>query len=104
MEESLRVAAEIRERLENRQHSDSAELASEDRDFEEILGSALSLAPEERAMLAGQLLGSLDGPDQKRIDAAWAEEAERRLRAIDEGRAELIDGELVMAGLRARFK
>ena len=53
--------------------------------FGEILSAALSLSPGERAMLADHLLQSLDGPDQKRIDALWAEEAERRLREIDEG-------------------
>ena len=72
--------------------------------FEEILSTALSLSPAERAMLADHLLASLDGPDQKEIDAAWAEEAERRMREIEEGKVELIDGELVMESLRARFK
>ena len=72
--------------------------------FEEILSAALSLSPEERAMLADHLLASLDGPNQKEIDAAWAEEAERRMREIDEGKVELIDGELVMQRLRSRFK
>ncbi len=72
--------------------------------FDEILKEAMSLTPEQRAMLADQLLVSLDGPDQKRIDALWAEEAERRLRAIDEGKVETIDGELVMQRLRARYK
>ena len=72
--------------------------------FEEILSTALSLSPAERAMLADHLLASLDGPDQKEIDAAWAEEAERRMRVIEEGKVELIDGELVMESLRARFK
>jgi putative addiction module component (TIGR02574 family) len=72
--------------------------------FDEILRAALSLPRGERAMLADHLLGSLDGPDQKRIDALWAEEAERRLREIDEGKVEAIDGELVMQRLRARRK
>lgn len=71
---------------------------------EEILRAALSLSPGQRAMLADHLLESLDGPDQKRIDALWAEEAERRFREIEEGRVEPIDGELVMQKLRARFK
>jgi len=70
--------------------------------FDEVLKAALSLAPEQRAMLADRLLESLDGPDQKRIDALWAEEAERRLREIDEGKVELIDGELVMQRIRSR--
>ena len=54
-------------------------------------------------MLADQLLASLDGPNKKEIDAVWAEEAERRMREIDEGKVETIDGELVMQKLRARF-
>lgn len=73
-------------------------------DFDTILSEALSLSPNDRAMLADHLLASLDGPNQKEIDAAWAEEAERRMREIDEGKVELVDGELVMERLRARFK
>ncbi len=72
--------------------------------FEEILSAALALSPGARAMLADELLQSLDGPHQEPIDAAWAEEIERRIREIDEGKVELIDGELVMQKLRARFK
>jgi putative addiction module component (TIGR02574 family) len=73
-------------------------------DFDEILKGALSLPPVQRAMLADDLLQSLDDPNQKEIDDAWAEEAERRLREIDEGKVELVDGELVMERLRARYK
>ncbi len=72
--------------------------------FDEILSAALSLSPGARAMLADHLLESLDSEDQKRIDVVWAEEAERRVKAIDEGRAELIPGDEVMAELRARVK
>jgi putative addiction module component (TIGR02574 family) len=71
--------------------------------FDTILSVALSLSANERAMLADHLLASLDAPNQKEIDAAWAKEAERRMREIDEGKVEAIDGELVMAGLRARL-
>lgn len=59
-------------------------------DFEEILTAALALPPESRAMLADRLLVSLDGPNQRPIDAAWAEEAERQMREIDEGKVEAI--------------
>ena len=100
MEESLKSAAEIRQGLEGRDHSDSTEQAWSD--FDEILRAALSLSPGLREMLADHLLASLDGPDQKKIDAAWAEEVERRVREIDEGRVETIDGELVMRELRVR--
>lgn len=70
--------------------------------FEEIFRAALSLPPASKAMLADYLLTSLDGPDQKRIDALWAEEDERRLKEIDEGKVETIDAELVMYELRSR--
>ena len=72
--------------------------------FDDILIAALSLSPGARAMLADHLLESLDAQEEKRIDAIWAEEAERRAAAIDEGRAKLIPGEQVMAELRARVK
>jgi putative addiction module component (TIGR02574 family) len=71
-------------------------------DFDEVLSAALSLSPGARAMLADHLLSSLDWEEQKRIDAIWADEAEQRARAIDEGRTKLIPGEEVMARLRER--
>ena len=70
--------------------------------FDEVLSAALSLSPNARAMLADHLLSSLDTENEKRIEAIWAEEAERRARAIDEGRTELIPGEEVMARIRER--
>jgi putative addiction module component (TIGR02574 family) len=69
--------------------------------FDDILSAALSLSPGARAMLADQLLESLDADAQKRIDGIWAEEAEQRVRAIDEGRAKLIPGDEVFAELDA---
>ena len=72
--------------------------------FDEILRAALELSPNARAMLAGHLLESLDGPEQTEIDAAWSEEIERRIREVDEGRVKLIPGEEVLAELRSRFK
>ena len=70
--------------------------------FDEVLSAALSLPPGARAMLAGHLLESLDRENQKRIDAIWAEEAERRMQEIREGKVQTIDGEQVMRELRAR--
>ncbi|HBB86143.1 MAG TPA: addiction module protein [Blastocatellia bacterium] len=55
--------------------------------FEEILRASLALPAGARAMLADHLLESLDGPDQKRVDALWGEEAKQKLREIDEGKA-----------------
>jgi len=70
--------------------------------FDEILSAALSLPPGARAMLAGHLLESLDRENQKRIDAIWAEEAEKRMQQIRAGEVQTIDGEQVMRELRER--
>ena len=72
--------------------------------YEEIISAALSLPPGTRAMLAEHLLESLDAEDQKRIDALWAEEAERRDKEIEDGVVMAIPGEEVMSRLRARYK
>jgi len=72
--------------------------------YEEIISAALALPPDTRAMLAEHLLESLDVEDQKRIDALWAEEAERRDKEIDDGSVTPIPGEEVMSRLRARYR
>jgi putative addiction module component (TIGR02574 family) len=72
--------------------------------FDELLRAALELPPHARAMLAGHLLDGLDDRQQTDIDAAWAEEIERRIRDVDEGKVRLIPGEEVLAELRSRFK
>ena len=70
--------------------------------FDDIMKDALTLPPGARAMLADHLLESLDWEQQKEIEAAWAEEAERRMQEIRDGRVQTIDGEQVMKELRAR--
>jgi len=73
-------------------------------DYDDLLSAALSLPPGPRAMLAENLLLSLDAEDQQRIDSIWAEEVERRVRAIDEGKVKLIPGEEVLSELHSRTK
>ena len=51
----------------------------------EILKDALDLKPAEKAELIDKLLSSLDHPD-KEIDALWANEAEARIEAYDQGK------------------
>jgi len=72
--------------------------------FDEILSAALALPPGLRAALADHLRDSLRSEEQKRIDALWAEECERRLKEIDDGIVTPIPGEEVMNRLRARYK
>ena len=70
--------------------------------YEQIISAALSLPPGARAMLAEHLLDSLNGEDQKRIDALWADEIEKRIREVDEGKVTPIPGDQVMDRLRTR--
>ncbi len=60
-----------------------------------LLQEALRLAPQDRFLLIDGLMKSLDTPDP-RLDAIWAEEAEKRLAACREGRMEVIAMEEVL--------
>jgi len=62
---------------------------------------ARKLPLAERAELMDDLLASLDEPDP-RIDALWAEEAERRLRLVDSGEMPVYDAEEIIAELRKK--
>ena len=53
----------------------------------EILEQALKLKPDERFMVVEGLIKSLDEPDAS-LDAIWAEEAEKRLKAYRAGALE----------------
>jgi putative addiction module component (TIGR02574 family) len=61
----------------------------------ELLKEALKLEPEERVAMVQGLLESLEQPDEE-LDALWAEEASRRLKAYREGRLEGIPMEEVL--------
>ena len=71
--------------------------------YEEVANAALALAPEARALLAEDLVASLE-VSQAEIDEAWRVEIERRVKEIKEGKVQLIPGEQVMSELRAQLK
>ena len=52
---------------------------------ESLLRKALLLEPQDRFLLIDGLVRSLDEPN-KEIDAIWADEAEKRLRAHRDGK------------------
>jgi hypothetical protein len=62
---------------------------------------ARKLPLAERAELIEDLLASLDAPDA-RIDALWAEEAERRIQLVDSGEMLTRDAAEVIAELHQR--
>jgi len=63
-----------------------------------LLNEVLHLNAEDRSLLADTLLRSLDEPDPA-IEQAWLDEAERRLKAYDEGRIKAIPMEEVFRDL-----
>ena len=57
-----------------------------------LINKALKLKPAERFIIIEALIKSLDVPDPK-IEKAWADEAESRLKAYKEGKLEAISFE-----------
>ena len=68
-----------------------------------VVEEALSLPADVRMDLVEKLLRSLNLPVDEDIDRLWAEEAERRVAQIEEGKAELVPGEEVFAKIRAKY-
>ncbi len=50
-----------------------------------ILADALRLDSSARAELAAEILASLDGPTDPGAEAAWNDEIDRRIEAIEAG-------------------
>lgn len=73
------------------------------RNIEELLREASELPETQRAELAGRLLESLDGQPEEGVEAAWAEEVERRVRQLESGEVKTIPWEEVRAKLYARL-
>ena len=69
---------------------------------EALLTAALTLPPEDREEIAERLLRSLDNSEYVALAPDWKAEIDRRLKEIDDGTAELIDGDEVMAWLRSK--
>ncbi|MFQ5644946.1 MAG: addiction module protein [Thiogranum sp.] len=69
----------------------------------ELYQLAMELKDEERASLAGLLLESLDTEVETGVEAAWLEEIERRMVALDSGDAKLVPWEDVRNQLLKRL-
>jgi putative addiction module component (TIGR02574 family) len=70
---------------------------------EKIINDALMLPSNLRATLADKLLESLNSPSQKKIDALWAKEAEKRLKDLRGGKVKTIPGNAVFEEIRQRY-
>ena len=67
-----------------------------------VIDEALSLPSNVRLSLVEKLLTSLNLPIDEEINRLWAEEAERRVSQIEEGKAKVVPGEEVFAKIRAK--
>jgi putative addiction module component (TIGR02574 family) len=65
----------------------------------DVLHNLMALPPDERRAVAQRALESVEVPPE--LEEAQYQEALRRVRAVEEGKEELIDHEVVMAELRA---
>jgi putative addiction module component (TIGR02574 family) len=69
-----------------------------------LLEQLLMLPEAERAQIVDRLNASLDEQLEDKIDPAFQAELERRLQEVEEHPERLIDGEQVMAEVRARLR
>ena len=60
------------------------------RAVDELYEQASQLSVEDRAELAGKLLGSIEGLPDELVEEAWAEEIERRMKDYRAGRVNTI--------------
>lgn len=67
-----------------------------------LFKKAADLDEGDRATLAGLLLESLDQPPDPGVEAAWAEEVERRVKELEEGKVKAVPWEEVKKRLLAR--
>lgn len=71
--------------------------------LDDLLKAALRLTDQERAELAGQLIASLDASSyDSDYDEAWSKEIDRRLAGVEDGSAELVDADDVLAAMQKR--
>ena len=70
--------------------------------FEMLEAQAFRLSPEERAQLADRLIAGLFQDNE--IEDAWAVEVERRIKEVEDGRAQLIPAADAIARARAAIE
>ena len=70
---------------------------------EQLLAEAMALDPEEREALADDLWMTLDHTSREAIEAAWAEEIERRIAAYDRGEVAAVPADEMFRRLREKY-
>jgi hypothetical protein len=70
--------------------------------LEIVEAQAMQLSAEERELLSERLMLSL-GADPE-IEAAWERIADERQAQVDSGQVQMLDGNVVLAELRERYR
>ena len=73
------------------------------RELSVLREDALALSESERAILAHDLVASLDGPVEQNVADAWDKEIIRRINEIDSGNTTLLDASEVISDIRKRI-
>lgn len=71
---------------------------------EKLAVDALTLPDDDRAALVDVLIRSLKSPAGEELDQLWAEEAESRVKEIEDGAVTLLDGHEVLREARERLR
>lgn len=71
--------------------------------IDDLERAALQLEPDARLKLVRTLADSFGELSDEEIDRLWLDEAERRDRELDEGKATAVSGAEVFKRLRARY-
>lgn len=71
---------------------------------EKILEEAFKLDEKDRALVVAELSHPDANATPEEIEAAWREEIARRLRSIEDGTAEMLEGHEVSARIRAKYR
>lgn len=66
----------------------------------QLAEQAMALPSEQRALLADQLVESLDAAETNRLDRLWLAEAKRRRDEVRQGNVRTIPGEEALARVR----
>jgi len=71
----------------------------------ELLAELLKMPATVRAEAAQTLLESLDGEDDPAVvEAEWQREIARRVRAVEDGEVQLVDGPAALQAIRDRLR
>lgn len=70
---------------------------------EKIIDEVLKMPAHDRALIAEQLISSLDATVDDDVESAWQEEIKRRLDAFDKGQLQTISWEEVQKNLKNKF-